>query len=290
MAYGSATVRTKTTVKTQTKSTTRVHNPVASTSKAPPMPLVGGRKLQSSSQSSQEPAKPRLSGVPDPPSEDDDDDPDFGTEAKAAVKEEVDALMEKEDEKKYQAKVKKDRAAAKARGETYKAPKRVKKETVESTDDEAERKLLKRRKEKGKGREEKEKVENSQDSEDGKKKRDKEKEPTLPPPLLPLEPDPSLNPTRPTYKASRKRIEVERRLNYSIGGGGRGSGDSSDSDDELDPSRDGEGENALSPEEETKKKLHLARRWVNRHEPEKMNLTQKKLEERYNPLIKLLGE
>lgn len=40
------------------------------------------------------------------------------------------------------------------------------------------------------------------------------------------------------------------------------------------------------PEEVRK---HLSRRWVDRRNPELMPASRKRMEERYNPLIKLLG-
>lgn len=52
----------------------------------------------------------------------------------------------------------------------------------------------------------------------------------------------------------------------------------------------GKGKGKVYSDEEEEKRAHLKGRWRHKHDPEKMTVRRKRLEEKYNPLIKLLGE
>ncbi|BGP43320.1 hypothetical protein JCM10450v2_007470 [Rhodotorula kratochvilovae] len=92
----------------------------------------------------------------------------------------------------------------------------------------------------------------------------------------------SVKATRPTFRRSGKRREVERA--QGLHAVGADSSDEEGADDVMDALR-GAGDLSDDPDEV---KRHLARRWVNKKNPNAMSARRKQLEEKYNPLVRML--
>lgn len=95
--------------------------------------------------------------------------------------------------------------------------------------------------------------------------------------------DGALSSTRPTLNRAAKRAEVAKRTGLQV----FSAGDESE-DDDLAGANDVVAAVAAQDDPEVVRK-HLSRRWVDRKHPDRMTDARRAMEEKYNPLIKLLN-
>ncbi|KAK4053639.1 hypothetical protein OIO90_003878 [Microbotryomycetes sp. JL221] len=210
-------------------------------------------------------------------SSDDDEDPDFGREAKDVVKRETEEAVEKEERRRYKdlkTECKKKGLPPPPKPSTHKKSRsksKIDHVPLMFDDDEAkQRKVRASTKNKATKRNRSSRNRSSDESSD----------------------DNRLVPTKSTFDPDRKRRELYRKVGIKLKSGARAI---SSSDSEGSMSEDDRPHQRLPRSKEptaateAEIRAHLQRRWVNKEHPERMSLYRKRMEECFNPLIKLLN-